>query len=62
MTTAVVNLDQVMELAEADDGRGLCIKCGAEQDGVEADAREYKCHVCDTPTVFGAMELLFMLA
>jgi len=40
---------------------GFCIACGEETDGVEPDAREYKCDVCGAMQVYGAEELLFMV-
>ena len=42
------------------DNPGFCIKCGAEVDGCEPDARNYYCEECDQHTVFGAQELLLM--
>lgn len=59
---AKVPLDRVMGAIEADDNIGFCIACGAEADGVEPDAREYKCEACGKPKVYGAQEFLFMLA
>jgi len=41
---------------------GFCIKCGDDADGVEPDAREYRCETCHGMTVYGAEELLFHLA
>lgn len=41
---------------------GFCIYCGERQDGVEPDAREYKCDCCDECGVFGAEELLIYIA
>lgn len=38
---------------------GYCVKCGAEHEGVEPDAREYECEECNEPAVYGAEELLF---
>lgn len=39
---------------------GLCLSCGAEQPGVEPDAREYTCESCDEDAVFGAEEIMLM--
>jgi hypothetical protein len=38
---------------------GICVACGDDADGVEPDARKYKCHSCDSMSVYGAEELLF---
>ena len=58
---ARITLDQIMEAVEADDNIGICIGCGAEQYGVEPDARKYDCEDCGKPKVYGAQELLFMV-
>lgn len=42
------------------DDPGFCVSCGAEVDGVEPDAREYKCESCGEHAVYGAEELLLM--
>ena len=39
---------------------GFCIRCGMEHDGCEPDARKYPCEECETPTVYGASELVLM--
>jgi hypothetical protein len=39
---------------------GYCLVCGEQRGGCEPDAREYYCDVCETPTVYGAQELLLM--
>lgn len=39
---------------------GFCIKCGAERDCCEPDAREYHCEECGENKVYGAEELLIM--
>lgn len=59
---ANVSLDRVMQAIEADDKIGFCLVCGAETSGVEPDARRYKCEACGKSKVYGAEELLFMLA
>lgn len=38
---------------------GLCIECGSDAEGVEPDARGYRCGACDGLGVYGAEELLF---
>lgn len=37
---------------------GFCLNCGDEADGVEPDAREYKCESCGERQVAGAEEIL----
>jgi hypothetical protein len=61
-----ITLKRVSEAVERQmttlDNPGFCIKCGAEADGCEPDAREYECESCDEPAVYGAAELLMVLA
>ena len=38
---------------------GICVKCGADQQDCEPDARRYKCESCGERAVYGAQELLF---
>jgi len=57
-----LDLDEVMEAAEADDGIGFCTACGEQAEGVEPDACEYDCDCCGAEgTVYGAEELLLMM-
>jgi hypothetical protein len=60
-----VTVDRVMEAVEryhhSLDNPGFCIKCGAECDGVEPDARKYECESCGERGVYGADELLLMM-
>ena len=44
------------------DDPGFCIACGAEAEGVEPDARRYKCEVCGEMAIYGAEELLIRIA
>jgi hypothetical protein len=44
------------------DNPGFCIACGEEAEGCEPDARGYECEACGESAVFGAEELLLMLA
>ncbi len=44
------------------DNPGFCISCGEEADGVEPDARNYKCDCCEKKTVFGVEEVVYMVA
>lgn len=57
-----LDFDRVLEAAEAScfglDSTGFCTECGAESDGVEPDARGYKCDVCGAMAVCGAEWLL----
>lgn len=39
---------------------GFCLNCGAETDGVEPDARNYRCEDCGQPYVYGLEQLLMM--
>ena len=45
-----------------DSNTGLCIRCWEEVDGVEPDARGYRCEECDTWTVYGAEEVFLSVA
>jgi hypothetical protein len=40
----------------------LLLACGAEAEGVEPDARRYECECCGEPKVYGAEELVLMMA
>jgi len=57
--------DVVVEAAERSmmslDNPGFCVACGIEVEGVEPDARRYKCESCGEKTVYGAEELLLFL-
>lgn len=44
------------------DDPGFCIKCGHEQSGCEPDAEGYECENCGQNTVYGAEELLLLIA
>ena len=44
------------------DNPGFCINCGSEVDGVEPDAESYECEDCGSHNVYGAEQLLIMLA
>jgi hypothetical protein len=61
-----ITLERVIPLAESSmfglENPGLCIACGAERDGCEPDARGYECYECSENTVFGAEEILMMIA
>ncbi len=42
------------------DNPGFCIACGADADGCEPDARNYRCECCGEHQVFGAEEIFLM--
>ena len=52
------NLDDVIQATESLEG--FCITCGEPCEGCEPDARQYHCEVCETPTVYGAEEIIIM--
>jgi hypothetical protein len=54
-----ITAERVIEAAQADDGAGMCVACGADTSGVEPDARYYRCESCGMKGVFGAEELIF---
>ena len=49
-------------LESGEDSMGFCVECGAEAYGVEPDARKYECESCGARAVYGAEELLLMMA
>lgn len=54
-----VVIDQSEYLEAAEDLLGFCTNCGVfTNDGVEPDARRYRCDVCEEKTVYGAEEAL----
>lgn len=53
-----LTLDRVMAAVECGDYVGFCLKCGAEQEGVEPDAERYECDECGQWAVYGAEEIL----
>jgi len=57
-----ITLELVLNACETDDNLGFCLSCGAEAYGVEPDARRYTCESCDEDKVYGAEELLIMMA
>ena len=61
-----VTPERVMEAVERElgslDNPGFCVRCGADAEGVEPDARKYDCESCGEPGVYGASELLIMIA
>lgn len=59
---AKVSIAQVMDAVESGEDMGFCLACGAEAYGVEPDARKYECEECGARKVYGAEELLLMVA
>lgn len=57
-----INFDEVLAAVEDGDNVGFCLACGAENWGVEPDARKYKCSDCSEWKVYGAEEILIMIA
>jgi len=54
-------LNLAMAMVEQDNCQGICLACGEEADGVEPDARAYKCEYCGARKVYGAEEICLML-
>ncbi len=50
----------VLAAAQAMDGTGFCVACGAEHDGIEPDACKYTCEQCGALAVYGAEEIIMM--
>jgi hypothetical protein len=57
-----IDIDYVMACAQDGEGVGFCLSCGADQYGVEPDARGYECEECGKERVYGAEEILLMYA
>lgn len=55
-----IAMSRVTEVLESDVSTGFCLACGADQEGCEPDAREYRCESCGAREVYGAEELLVM--
>ena len=54
------SLSSIEDIIRSDNSTGFCLGCGAEQDGVEPDARKYVCEGCGAAKVYGAEQLLVM--
>ena len=53
--------DDLQTMLEEDSSGGFCLSCGADiDDGIEPDARRYRCPVCDDMEVYGAEEIMLM--
>jgi len=50
--------DEMISHIDAGDMLGMCTQCGSVADGVEPDAREYRCNVCGLSAVFGLEQYL----
>lgn len=57
-----IPIDDIIEAVQKDDNLGFCIACGEPTEGVEPDARGYECEMCHKNAVYGAEELLLMMA
>lgn len=55
-------LKMAMQAVKEEDYVGFCMACGAETSGVEPDACEYECEECGEHKVYGAGEIILMLA
>ncbi len=53
-----LDLQDVIDAVQRDDGTGFCTSCGEETTGVEPDARNYPCPACGALAVAGAEECL----
>lgn len=54
----VIDQKRIMAALESGESTGFCKACGAETDGVEPDARNYRCGECGQHEVCGAEEML----
>lgn len=52
----------VERAAHSLDNPGFCASCGVAVEGIEPDAEHYECEECGKPQVYGAEQLLIMLA
>lgn len=55
-----VDIETVLEIAEADDNQGICLACGEVAYCVEPDAQGYPCERCNKRKVVGAELALIM--
>jgi tRNA(Ile2) C34 agmatinyltransferase TiaS len=62
MSVKKLTIEQIMEAVESGDYVGFCRACGEQAEGIEPDARGYKCESCGKNQVYGAEELLMMYA
>ena len=59
-TWTVPSILDVTQACENDNATGWCVKCGAQADGIEPDARKYECESCGERQVYGCEELMLM--
>ena len=57
-----ITLKRIMRACNEDSNSGFCLECGHKQGGCEPDAREYECEKCGAHKVYGAEEILIMIA
>lgn len=61
-----LTVERVMAAAESQmfglENPGFCIACGERREGCEPDAMQYPCEACGKNKVYGAAELLLMIA
>ena len=57
---ANLTLEMILEAVEEDEYFGFCLNCGAQENPIEPDARQYECEACGEKQVYGAEELLIM--
>ena len=61
-----ITVDRICEAVERHnttlDNPGFCVACGEEQDGCEPDAERHVCGSCGERQVYGAEQLLIMVA
>jgi hypothetical protein len=61
-----ITIDRVIEANQRYDqtldNPGFCIACGADADGCEPDAERYRCEECGCRQVYGAQQLLLIMA
>jgi hypothetical protein len=55
-------IDAVERQQHDTDNPGFCLRCGAEQEGCEPEAEQYRCESCGQRAVYGAEQVLLMLA
>jgi hypothetical protein len=56
--TLTMSEDEYLRASE--NSEGICLACEAVADGVEPDARQYKCGSCGALEVYGVEELVMM--
>jgi hypothetical protein len=61
-----ITLDRVTEAVEETmfglENAGFCLACGADAYDVEPDAEKYTCEECGAHAVYGAEQVLMMIA